>query len=292
MGNRLYRYDFVNDKLVNPKLLLNLPSTPTNGHNGGKIFVDHQGNVYVTVGDLNLSNSKNSQTLTKAQNNQEGPEPDGRAGILRITEDGKPDEGGMSPIHDPFDSPFAYGIRNSFGMALDPLTGKLWDVENGPEYGDEINLVEAGFNSGWNKVQGIWAPKENSPANVFSNYSDLVTFNNSDTYSEPELSWFQPTPALTSLIFLNTSKLGLNYTHNLFVGDFNNGNIYDFKLNPNRTSLILSPQLADKVVNSENETQDVIWEGLWGDNRHDTWTRWLSIRSLSVSKQHELRGSS
>ena len=43
---------------------------------------------------------------------------------------------------------YAYGIRNSFGMDFDPVTGKLWDTENGPDYGDEINLVEPGFNSG------------------------------------------------------------------------------------------------------------------------------------------------
>jgi len=259
-GNKLYRYDFVNDKLVNPKLLLDLPSTPSNGHNGGKILLDHQGNVYVTIGDLNLDNTENSDgTITKAQNNQEGPEPDGRAGILRITEDGKPVRGVMTAANDTLEKYFAYGIRNSFGIAFDPLTGKLWDVENGPEYGDEINLVEAGFNSGWNKVQGLWSPKENSPGNIFSNYSDLVSFSNNGAYRQPELSWFQPTPALTSLLFLNTIKLGSNYTNNLMVGDFNNGNIYEFKLKPNRTNLILSPPLADKVVNSENETRNVIF---------------------------------
>ena len=51
---------------------------------------------------------------------------------------------------------YAYGIRNSFGLDFDPITGKLWDTENGPTFGDEINLVEPGFNSGWNKIQGIW----------------------------------------------------------------------------------------------------------------------------------------
>ena len=43
-------------------------------------------------------------------------------------------------------------------MDFDPITGKLWDTENGPNYGDEINLVEPGFNSGWTQVQGIWTP--------------------------------------------------------------------------------------------------------------------------------------
>jgi hypothetical protein len=38
------------------------------------------------------------------------------------------------------------GCKELFGIDFDPLTGKLWDTENGPNYGDEINLVEAGFN--------------------------------------------------------------------------------------------------------------------------------------------------
>jgi hypothetical protein len=55
-----------------------------------------------------------------------------------------------------FNSYYAYGIRNSFGIGFDPINGNLWDTENGPRNGDEINLLEPGFNSGWDKVQGIW----------------------------------------------------------------------------------------------------------------------------------------
>jgi aldose sugar dehydrogenase len=43
---------------------------------------------------------------------------------------------------------FAYGIRNSFGMAIDPVTGILWETENGASQFDEINIVKPGFNSG------------------------------------------------------------------------------------------------------------------------------------------------
>src|SRR6476660_350690 len=83
LGNRLYRYDLINNKLVNPKLLLELPSTPDSAHNGGKILVSPEGYVYLTIGELNRSNAKNSNsTITKAQNHAEGIEADGRAGIL------------------------------------------------------------------------------------------------------------------------------------------------------------------------------------------------------------------
>ena len=43
---------------------------------------------------------------------------------------------------------YAYGVRNSFGINFDPITGNLWHTENGPGEGDEINFVESGFNSG------------------------------------------------------------------------------------------------------------------------------------------------
>ena len=42
-----------------------------------------------------------------------------------------------------------------YGMDFDPVTGNLWDTENGPDHGDEINLVEPGFNSGAHIVDGM-----------------------------------------------------------------------------------------------------------------------------------------
>ena len=65
-------------------------------------------------------------------------------------------EGILGEEH-PLNMYYAYGIRNSFGLDFDPVTGNLQDTENGPHFGDEINLVEPGFNSGWKKVQGIWS---------------------------------------------------------------------------------------------------------------------------------------
>ena len=93
---------------------------------------------------------------TKAQNYMNGSEPDGRAGIIRITQDGKPPRSGIIGSAPVLNTYYAYGIKNIFGFDFDPVTGKMWDTENGPTFGDEINLVEPGFNSGWVKVQGIW----------------------------------------------------------------------------------------------------------------------------------------
>src|SRR5215204_21419 len=165
--NRLYRYelDENNQELVDPKLLLDLPATPGPTHNGGKIVIGPDNNLYVTTGDVGEHDASNPSNII---NVQDGPDPDGRAGILRVTQDGNIvkgiDEGGSNESYEsgilgneyPIDLYYAYGIRNSFGMDFDPLTGKLWDVETGRNFGEEINLVEPGFNSGWMKAQGIW----------------------------------------------------------------------------------------------------------------------------------------
>jgi aldose sugar dehydrogenase len=47
---------------------------------------------------------------------------------------------GVLADHSPLNKYYAFGIRNSFGLAFDPVTSKLWDTENGPGYCDEINL--------------------------------------------------------------------------------------------------------------------------------------------------------
>jgi aldose sugar dehydrogenase len=51
-------------------------------------------------------------------------------------------------------------------LAFDPITGSLWDIENGPQEGDEINLVNPGFNSGWQYIYGFSQSQKNlNPVN-------------------------------------------------------------------------------------------------------------------------------
>jgi glucose/arabinose dehydrogenase len=177
--------------LVNPKKLFDLPSFPGPAHNGGKLKIGPDSHVYSIVGNLNLREIE--RFLTRTENLENGADPDGRAGILRMTQDGLPIPNG-SIIGDkyPLNLYYAYGIRNSFGMDFDPLTGILWDTENGPAFGDEINLVEPGFNSGWSKIQGVWRENE-SAASVAARDTRvenlLVDFDGRGKYSDPELTW-------------------------------------------------------------------------------------------------------
>ena len=252
LGNRLYRYELVNNKLVNAKLLLDLPATPGPHHNGGNIRIGPDQNLYVVIGDL-------EGHLTESQNIKNGPPPDRTSGILRITQDGKPVGNGILGNTFPLNLYYAYGIRNSFGLDFDPVTGKLWDTENGPGFGDEINLVEPGFNSGWRIVQGMWKVESYFGGSIASpSPNNLIDFNGKGKYSTPEFTWNQ-TVGPTALKFLTSDKLGKQYENDIFVSDINIGNIYHFQLNKTRTGFILNGLLTDKVANTIAERNTAVF---------------------------------
>jgi aldose sugar dehydrogenase len=254
IGNALYRYDLVNDKLVNPKLLLDLPVKPGPYHNGGSMTIGPHNNLYLTIG--NLENVEVRENITsKIQNVQNGEEPNGSAGILRVTQNGGIVGEGLIGNTYPLTLYYAYGIRNSFGIDFDPLTGNLWDTENGPNFGDEVNLVKPGFNSGWFKVQGIWENKKGNIGHVLTNPKDLVDFDGKGKYSMPELTWrgkYGP----TALKFFDSTKLGKGYENDLFIGDMHNGSIFHFDLTDDRNGLSLSGPLKDKVADDNKDLEN------------------------------------
>ena len=241
IGNRLYRYEFVDDKLVNPKLLMDLPAYPGPRHNGGAIEIGPDNNIYVPVGDIDGSFKSDFQH-TQVQNFAGGKVvADGRSGILRITQDGQPVGEGILGDSMPLRLYYAYGIRNSFGLSFDPITGLLWDSENGPQDGDEINLVEPGFNSGWNEIYGF------SSSRKAFNLKELVTFEDRGHYEEPKLVWTKST-GLTAIIFLDSDRLGDQYRNDIFVGSVHNGHIYHFELNSQRNDIAVPQALTKRLI--------------------------------------------
>jgi aldose sugar dehydrogenase len=255
IGNRLYRYELAPNgtKLINPKLLLSLPATFSAIHQGGKMLVDPGNNLYLIVGDI-------SRTATKAQNDKDGYNANGTSVIYRIKIDGEAAQGnpfGDDPSLAKF---YAYGIRNSFGLDIDPVTGHVWDTENGENNFDEINLVEPGFNSGWTAIQGFVKNRQNF------NFSELAdTLSNKSTirgvYSDPEFVW-NVTVGVTDIEFFDSDKLGEQYKNDMFVASIVDENLYRFKLNENRTALFLCGLLADKIANNPDENeQSVIAHG-------------------------------
>jgi glucose/arabinose dehydrogenase len=253
LRNRVYRYNWNGETLVNPTLILDLPAIPGPNHDGGKLVIGPDQYLYAIIGDLNHDG--------KLQNFLDGPEPDDTGVIFKVN----PNDGSAAP-NNPFvnsgDSVlsryYAYGIRNSFGLAIDPLTNMLWDTENGPGEYDEVNLVRPGFNSGWQTVMG---PISRSGESV----DDLVSFQGSQ-YIDPVFSW-QITPAVTDIEFLHSPKLGDKYANNIFVSDYNNGNIYYFEVNEDRTGIKFDASqtgLIDLVADNEEELSTITFGSGFG----------------------------
>jgi aldose sugar dehydrogenase len=243
--NRIYRYEWngVNNNLTGGRLILDLPGEPGPNHNGGKMQIGPDGMLYAVKGDLNRDGM--------LQNVRDGPPPDDTSVILRVDYNGNGVGNVLSAMGVDLSKYYAYGIRNSFGFDFDPLTGVLWDVEDGPTDYDEINIVLPGFNSGWQKVMG--------PLGIEGiTAEDLVLFQGSH-YADPVFSWLR-SEGVTDMEILNSTSLGEEYAYNMFVGDINNGNLYFFTINGNRSGLDLGgiPGLEDFVANTSEELNAVI----------------------------------
>ena len=177
-----------------------------------------------------------------------------------ISKDGIPVANSPLGERVPLNLYYSYGLRNSFGIDFDPLTGKLWDTENGEDFGDEINLVEPGFNSGWSKVQGTWILDEEgmTEATPPNPENGLVDFGGKGKYSSPEFTW-RESLGPSAIKFFNSDRLGKQYENDIFVGDIGNGNLYHFDLNKDRTELVLEGPLADKLAGSDDENEGIIF---------------------------------
>ena len=218
-------------------------------HNGGVMTVGLDGQVYAVIGDqggtLDDDNElKDSYSLT--QNHNQGEFDD--TGVIILV---GLDEDIIKPkdSQNPLDHYYAIGIRNSFGLAIDPVTGNLWDTENGPEYFDEVNLVSENFNSGWAVTMGPASEKQSAKLLNFNKY----------TYDDPKFSW-ENTFAPTGLAFAD-SKAFSKYSNELFVAGCT-GQIFKFKLNDSRDNFVFdSTHLQDLVLNMvKNESEENIIE--------------------------------
>ena len=247
-GNMLYKYELSQDgsKLINPQLIFSWPPLKRADHNGGELILGPDNNLYLIVGHGTNRND------SEAANNKKNPNViDGGTGILALNQNGGSIfNNGLLGEESPLNRYYAYGIRNGFGLDFDPVTGKLWDTENGPSFGDEINLVEPGFNSGWIVIQGTWTVgnRELEGKMVSGEPDNLVDFNGNGIYSSPEFIWNQ-TVGVTALKFLNSDKYGAEYQNDIFIGSIKpNGDLYHFDLNSKRNGLDLQGQLENKIA--------------------------------------------
>ena len=228
IGNKIYKYEWDGETLLNPILLKDLPSGVS--HNGGAMTVGLDNQVYAVIGDTlrySLLQNKPIEWLKEEDINFKDN------GVILQLETEKPY--------------FAMGIRNSFGLAIDPVTGNLWATENGDDDFDEINLIPEKFNSGWIVIMG---PATEDELERLPGYEDYV-------YDDPKFTW-EAVVAPTGLDFAKFQETDV-YDNSLFVGDCNTGNLYKFELNENRDGFeFTSPFLQDNVVNYDEIMDEII----------------------------------
>ncbi|HET7856704.1 MAG TPA: PQQ-dependent sugar dehydrogenase [Gaiellaceae bacterium] len=263
-------------------------------HDAGVLRFGPDGKLYVLFGDVGrrgqLQNLRDGPFGPGTPDDQfGGPQPDNAhlsGVILRLNADGSTPKsnpffevgeeiGGQVGAN--FRKVFAYGIRNSFGMAFDPEEGNLWTEENGEDAFDEINLVEPGFNGGWiqtagpisrvaqfkqiestslhhedfpNLQQFRWGPERiaDTPQQARRRLFKLEESH----YTDPQFSW-KHVLAPAGIGFLDGRGLGRRYEGNLFVGfatlDTFNGPLFNFQVDDDELEF-RDPRLADKVADN------------------------------------------
>ena len=225
-SNWFTKYTWNGEKLIEPVELLSFHKG-TGNHNGGVMIEDENGIVFGAIGDLGYGkvlDMQQQKNFLSAENNYIGS-------ILSLN---APSE------------VYAVGIRNTFGLDIDPVTGILWDTENGHRDFDEVNLVQKKFNSGWSKIQG--PIKDNQEIPIINGYE----------YSDPEFSWERPV-AVTSIHFIQ-SPLFPEYENSVLIGSFGGGILYKFELNENRDGFRFDDNnLKDLVLNKEDSPNEIIF---------------------------------
>jgi len=297
LGNRVDRYVWNGTTLTFDRNLIKLRAfqqdagQPSRGnHNGGVLRFGPDGKLYIIIGDNGRRGILQNIVIGGPNPDDQfgGPEPDDAhltGVILRLNDDGS------TPTDNPFINAvppsqtdpvatnirkiFAYGIRNSFGMDFDPLSGTLWTQENGDDAFDEINRVTPGFNGGWIQAMGPisrvdefrsiemsygagnlqqlrWPP---SNIRMFPSQAlHLMSMLPGAQYVDPEFSW-KYAVAPSPIGFVKGRGLGPQFEGDLLVGASRttllNGFLFRFKLNADRQHFALTdPRLADRVADN------------------------------------------
>lgn len=177
-------------------------NTGTN-HNGGPLLFGPDGKLYVATGEQ--AEPDRAQVLA---------DPAGK--VLRMERDGgRP---ATNPI--PGSLAYSFGHRNSYGIGFDPLTGRLWQSENGPNCEDEVNLIVPGGNYGWGAGSNCPGTSTEGPSPILPEWS----------YTPPEVP--------TGVSFCAGCGLGPDVEGDLLLGVWGDGTIRNLSLDGERDDVV------------------------------------------------------
>lgn len=184
------------------------------GHYGSRVVFDKEGYLFISTGDRqSLQTRENAQSLDN-----------GHGKILRITTDGQPAPD--NPFIDQADKHkeiYAYGLRNTQGLAIHPLTGDLWSNDMGPQGGDELNLIESSKNYGWPII---------SYGEEYTGQPIGEGLSQKDGMEQPDYYW-DPSIAPSGMTFY-TSKVIPEWENNLFIGTLRGSHIIRLIIKDNK----------------------------------------------------------
>ena len=262
LGNRVDRFRWDGSSLTFDREIVAMRSntldTDTSGrirgnHDAGPIVFGLDGRLYIVNGDQNQRGR-----LQNVADGVDATDIDLAGVVLRLNDDGTTPEDNPfvaagaeigGEVGDNLAKIWAYGIRNSFGLAIHPDTGDLWETENGDDSWDEVNILPAGANSGWIQLIG--------PPERMAEYRDLEVasedgLDNPDfppdrlatdgdgakaamvelpgsRYVAPVFSWKYPV-AVTAIAFVTDDAFGASSAGTAWLGTVLTDGLYRYPL--------------------------------------------------------------
>ena len=263
--------------LLIQSVLLDFPVGTLDASNAGKVIVGPDKNIYVLVNNVGVSapNPQKSGTEENIIINPEGGQikltnkkdsvvkpVDEQSKIIGITQDGKSfpvkvqGTAKNTTVTSQEQNYSALDIGDGNNMDFDPVTGNIWIAGEGNKQ-NPSNTSEA--------LEMAYRSNSNSNSVVtFIGSLNRVNVEGTDISEKglQKLTWNKDI-GISPISFVNSSRLGQQDQNDFFMGDSNNGTIYHFELDKNRTKLSLNGSLSDKVVNSDYELEShVLLRGL------------------------------
>jgi glucose/arabinose dehydrogenase len=197
-------------ELADVRDILETTGTYVTGPSAARFVFGRDGKIYLAIG-IPIPARPAAPGIA---NTTDAQDPNSLYGkVLRLNDDGS------VPADNPFvgrpghrPELYALGIRNAMSMVLHPETGELWETENGPQGGDELNVIKAGKNYGWPVIS------------LGRSYSGTATGDSGPELDQafkagmeqPFLAW-SPSPALSGMTFYTGDKFP-QWKGNILIG--------------------------------------------------------------------------
>jgi glucose/arabinose dehydrogenase len=233
--NRVSRFTVTGNVASNEEKLIELPEVGGSAaHNGGAMHFGTDGKIYVAVGEAGIP--ANAPDLSIALGK-----------ILRFNDDGTiPSDNPFYGLHPGLpDAIWAYGLRNPFTFAVQPVTGRMHINDVGQQTWEEINLGAPGANYGW--------PSSEGPDNVSGGITGpLFTYKHSSDVTGPG-GFFTGYCIVGGAFYADTGPFPLGYRNSYYFADYVNQFIgrFDWINNASYASAKVSGLPVDLLTGSD-----------------------------------------